>query len=53
VPHLTRLTQIREARRNQTRQIVPAFDLPQERQTGIGAHLRTVKIEEDGFAVQG
>ena len=53
VPHLARLARIREALCDQTRQIGPAFDLPQERQTGIGAHLRAVKIEQDGFAVQG
>jgi hypothetical protein len=50
---VARRAQIGEAGRQETRQIVSAFDLPQERQTGIGAHLRAIKIEQDGFAIQG
>ncbi len=50
---LARVTQVREARRQKTRQVVPAFDFPQERQTGIGAHLRAIEIEHDGLAIHG
>jgi len=50
---LARLSQIGEARGNKPRQVVPAFDFPQERQTSIGTHLRAIEIEKDGFAVQG
>ena len=53
VPHLARRARIREAPCDQTRETRPALDLAQERQTGIRAHLCTVKIEQDGFAVQG
>ncbi len=49
VSNLTRLKQIHDARRNQTRQIFPALDLPQERKTGIGVHLRCVKMRRTGL----
>ena len=45
VPHLARRAQIGKGLCDQTSQIDPAIDLAQERQTGIGAHLRAVKIK--------
>lgn len=53
VLHLARLTRIGEARRHKTRQVVPAFHLPQERQTGIGTHLSAIEIEQHGLAIYG
>lgn len=53
VSHLARFTQIGEARGDKTSQVVTAFDFPQERQTGIGAHLSAIEIEHDGLAIQG
>ena len=53
MPNLGRVAQVREAGCQQTGQPLPAFDLPQERQPGIGAHIRTVKAQQDRLSIHG
>lgn len=53
MPYLDRVAQVREAGCQQTGQPLPTLNLSQERQPGIGAHICTIKIKQDWFAIHG